>query len=577
MALGGLALWTSVAVLWSDSAERTATEAARVVSYLGAFLLSLLASRGGRQRLVLGGVATGICLVAGVAVASRLFPAEFSEAGHLSRFLPSDRDRLSYPINYWNGLAALCALGIPLLLAAAGSARKIAVQAAAAGSLPLVVLCVYLTSSRGGVLAGVIGLIVFLGFSGDRLAAAGTALVSGSGAAIAMAAASQRHELLPVAGSTSPQGAGSMLATIVVVCVGTALLQAAVSLIARHAHRPDALVPSPRRALSAAVATVAMLMAVATVAGGPGWASDRWSEFKTRPAVESAVEQGGSNVIGRLSSLSGRGRYEFWQEAVRAYSSRPIVGRGPGTFELWWARHRDYGAGFVRNAHSLWLETLAENGLVGLVLIAGFFLVGLAAGAAKWHRLQTDERIVLAGALGSLAVFVTSSSFEWLWQLPAISCAAIVVVAAVVVGDRTPNPSPTLRSRGLLVGIAALAAGILILPLSGIGSLRTSQAEARSGKLADAALAARMATYVQPYAAGPHLQLALVYEQAGLLNDAAIEVRRATDAEPVDWRNWVIRARIEGRAGNAAAAVDALRRARRLNRDSIFIRALGGS
>ena len=36
-------------------------------------------------------------------------------------------------------------------------------------------------------------------------------------------------------------------------------------------------------------------------------------------------------------------------------------GIGPGTFEFWWSRNGIYPGGFVRDAHSLYMETLAKS------------------------------------------------------------------------------------------------------------------------------------------------------------------------------------------------------------------------
>ena len=66
-----------------------------------------------RAPAVLLGVASAIALVAGLAVLSRLQPGLFP-ANETGAFLPIAQHRLNWPLNYWNGLAALCALGIPL-------------------------------------------------------------------------------------------------------------------------------------------------------------------------------------------------------------------------------------------------------------------------------------------------------------------------------------------------------------------------------------------------------------------------------------------------------------------------------
>ncbi len=57
---------------------------------------------------------------------------------------PATRSRLSYPLNYWNGLGCLVAMGMPLLLGIATSARALAARALAAAALPALALAALL-------------------------------------------------------------------------------------------------------------------------------------------------------------------------------------------------------------------------------------------------------------------------------------------------------------------------------------------------------------------------------------------------------------------------------------------------
>ncbi len=77
----------------------------------------------------------------------------------------------------------------------------------------------------------------------------------------------------------------------------------------------------------------------------------------------------GPGLNDRLFSASGGGRAESirvaWDSAVsRIPSSEP----GAGTFEIVWYERRP-AAYAIRDAHSLYAETLAELGFVGLALL----------------------------------------------------------------------------------------------------------------------------------------------------------------------------------------------------------------
>ena len=101
--------------------------------------------------------------------------------------------------------------------------------------------------------------------------------------------------------------------------------------------------------------------------------------------------------------------------------------------------------------------------------------------------------------------------------------------------------------------------------------MRDSQAQARAATLSGALADAREAHDVQPFAASPLLQEALVLELGGELAPAANAARSAADEEPTNWQTWLVLSRFEARLGNADASVQAYRRARALNpRSPIF-------
>jgi cytochrome c-type biogenesis protein CcmH/NrfG len=111
-----------------------------------------------------------------------------------------------------------------------------------------------------------------------------------------------------------------------------------------------------------------------------------------------------------------------------------------------------------------------------------------------------------------------------------------------------------------VVGLVAVA-----IPLAGTSSIRDSPSQFRDARLQAALEEARSAHDMQPYAATPSLQQALVLERGGELDAAATQARAATEDEPTNWRTWLVLSRIEAERGDAPASVDAYREARDLN------------
>lgn len=556
-----LTAWTAFSLIWTESFERTSAELARMVAYLGVFVLALFVCDLRGARRMIGAVGAGIALISIVALASRLHPAWFPEADQTAQFLTGGRERLSYPLNYWNGLAGLIAIGLPLVLELAARAKAIPIRALAAALLPAMALTAFLTLSRGGIAAAIVALAIFLALTSDRLAKLLTLLPAAGGSAILILAADRREELQEgLLSVVARQQGDEMVSIVFAVCLAVGAIQAAVSFALQKGARPRWTFPSRRQTLVAAGAgLVAVLVALAAI-DAPGRVSDAWSEFKQPGGPGDGTE--------RLTSFAGQSRYQLWQAAADQNASKPLTGTGPGTFEFWWAREGDE-AETVRDAHSLYMQTLGELGIVGLALLAAFLLAIFAGGARSLLRAEDRDRPMYAAAIAGCAAFCLTATFDWMWQIPVLPV-ALLLLAAVLVGPTLragATPSMAARWPFRLVAAAVAVAAVLVIaaPLASTTLVRQSEADVREGDLTGALEAARDAQSVQPDAATPRLQQALVLEELGELSSAAQNARAATERESTNWRTWLVLSRIEAQRGRSAEAVRAYRKARSLN------------
>ena len=560
--LAAFVAWSALSLTWTESIDKTSADLARVATYLGVFALALFTRGPKAARRMVAAVGTGIAFVAIVALLSRLHPAWFPEGSQTGRFLGSSaQERLSYPLNYWNALAALIAIGLPLLLQVATCAKAILFRALAAAALPAMALTSFLTLSRGGIAAAIVVLALFLALTSDRLPKLLTLLVAGAGGAILIAAATQRdalqHGLL---NATAHHQGNQMLAMTLVVCAGVGLVQAGISIALTHGMRPRWTRVSRRGSLVAALTgALAVLIAVAAL-NAPGRISHAWSDFKQSGGPGTGTE--------RLASVSGNGRYQYWVSAADENGAKPLTGTGSGTFEYWWARNSSVRS-TVLDTHSLYMQTLGELGIAGLALLAAFLLATLLGGARATLRAAERARPQLAAAVAGCTAFFLTAVFDWMWQIPVLPVAMLLLASALV--------STTARSRAAArpalrfplraaLSVAAIAAVIAIaIPLSSSTLVRQSQSDARASNLPAALSAARSAQNAQPEAATPRLQQALLLEAQGDLAPAATAARAATQREPTNWRNWLVLSRIEGERGKASASLRAYRKAKSLN------------
>ena len=127
--------------------------------------------------------------------------------------------------------------------------------------------------------------------------------------------------------------------------------------------------------------------------------------------------------------------------------------------------------------------------------------------------------------------------------------------------------------RAALVAAGLIAVVIIAIPVYSSIKVSSSQAAVRAHDLDTALGDAQDAAGIQPYAATPKLQQALVLELQNKLAAAIAAEREATRAESTNWRTWFVLSRLEAEKGNAGAAVAAYKRARALNpRSPIFAR-----
>jgi O-Antigen ligase/Tetratricopeptide repeat len=559
--LGAFAAWVGLSMAWAAADELAFAEFDRVLLYGGVAALVVLGARRASAAAWVDGLALGLVAVALLALASRFFPETFGDPD-IAPYLPGAGEvRLSYPVNYWNGLAILCALAVPLLLRVALVARARLVAALAVTPLPAIAAVVYFASSRGGALTAVAGALVLVALTERRYGALAALVAGGAGAAAFVALADRWPELVddPLAPEAVSQGRSAAL-VLAVCCVGSGALFGLVRLIPLR---------QPPRALGFALVGAAVLAAaVAVVAADP---VERFEDFKRPP------QPGGANdVESHLVSLGSTGRWQHWSAAVDQFREAPLHGEGAGSYAAWWAEHGVI-RGFVSEAHSLYLETLGELGLVGFALIVALFVLVLAVGGL---RALAHDRVTTASAAAAFAAYAAAAGIDWMWELTVVSLVGMALLGLLVGPATLPAAEAVPRvATGVRVAVPALAVVLVVaaaLPLLKGAALRESRREVERGRTAEAIDAALDARALEPWAASPPLQLALVHEAAGDVDEASRWIDEAIDRDPRDWRIRLAAARIATRAGDVDEARAQLDRARELNPRSPLLAGLAG-
>jgi hypothetical protein len=568
--LTAFAALNGLSAVWASGAETPVLAMDRALLYAGVLGLTMVTAGRDTTRRWSDGIAVGVAGISVLALTSRLFPGHFGNDTAL-QFLPEAHTRLSYPVNYWNGLAILVALAFPLLLRIAVTNESATWRGLALVPIPVVAVTIYLASSRTGAATVVVGAAAFVALSRRRATAAGAAAISIAASIAAIAFVARQHELVNGPLDSSAASAQGWHAALVIAALGfgSALAWAV-------AGRRVIDVRVPPRAGRVALVAVALVVAAAFVASHP---VRRWQDF-TRPPSPIAQQ---NYIANHFLSTNGNWRWQYWMSALDEFKTRPVLGRGAGSYQAWWAE-RGRLVGFIGNPHSLYFETLGELGLVGLLLIAGAFLVGAATGVRRaLERKEPDDEATAAVTAAFLA-FAVACGLDWIWELPAVSVVGLALLGLTLMGnsDRR-DPAPTRRAtwrRPLRVALVALGIAALLAQIdlySADAKIRDSQQAVVRGDFVAAADAAHTARSLEPWAASPYLQLALVDEIRGQLRPASDWINRAVDRDRGDWRVWLIRARIQAKLGEIHSARTSFARAKQLNPRSQIFLALASS
>ena len=550
--LGGLALlsaWTWLSLFWSDDVDQTVLEGQRTLLYVAVAGALVLVVRRVDVEALLGGTLVGIFLPAGYGLLTRLFP------DRIGVFEPLAGYRLQEPVGYWNGLGLFAAMGAALALGFAARGSLLA-RALAGAVLPVLLATTYFTFSRGAWLALGVGLVIAIAFDPRRLQLLVTGLVLAPASGLALWLASSQ-EALTRADAPAPAATdeGHRLALYLLALVGLSALSATAFGFAERR------VTLPRTAPLAFAGALALVLVVASIVvferhGGPHTIAQKgWDSFSARPPQDQ------TDLNQRLFSFSGSYRVDVWRIALDDYDDHRALGSGSGSYEHYWNAHRPF-AHKVRDAHSLYLEMLAELGPLGLALLAVALGVPLvAAFFSRGHPL-------VPAALAAYVAYLVHAGVDWDWEMPALTIAALTfgigIVAAMGREDDRWLPSP---ARWCAVAAALGLAAVAFVGLIGASALSASQDALDRGRWEKAEAEARKASRWWRWSPEPWQRLGEAQLGAGDTSAAATSFRRAVSKDRQDWLLWHELASVTDGAESRRASAEAARLNRFYRRD----------
>ena len=472
--------------------------------------------------------------------------------------------RLQGVLGYPNAIGAYAALAAPAALWLASAPQR-ARRVAGCGTLALLVLGLALASSRGGMLAALIGCGIWLAVS-ERRTESGAALlvVLAASAPVARWGLDQPSFKALAVPFTVPAGSRLVWYAAAAVLAAAVLGPLAVEL-AQYAGQPL------RRACGYAVLAVAVAGALFAAIGlsshhgGPGGAlSYVWHQLSGGGAVGSQ---------GHLSTLSTNLRGRWWGEAWDGFRAQPWRGNGAGTFETIdrLARPDFQQAG---QEHSAFLHVLSGTGLLGGIPVA-IALAAAGACVAAVTRLRGRERPAALALAAGVGAFALHNQIDWEWQQTALTVLAypIPVLIACSAGGATVAVRRPRRGYAVLAATAfALAAIPVTLPVLSNRALARADRLDNQGRFDEARVEADLAAALDRTSVDAQLERASLLQALGRPADARRAVGHAISLAPKDDRVWLTLAGYQRWCwGDKSAWHASLARARALaGHDSVF-------
>ncbi len=560
-------IWVLLSGTWGDDTTAALIEFDRALLYL---LVLLLFGVAPWPELTLRRLPAAFLLAAvalcGAGVLIRTLPEAWPFA------LPPLSARMDYPITYENALGVLAALGLVFSIHLASWRReRIVTRALAAAAAPVLVVALVLTFSRGGTLVAVIGPLAYVVLARPRGAPA--ALLAAGPFVFLAARAALDADLLATLDARTPAGReqGEDLAAIA--AAGSVAAGLLLAFVIPIEERLKIAVPRVRRRTRRML--LAGLAASAVVAIAVLGATGQVREVYDR-VVEQDASGGEQQARDRLTDpsafadVSAQNRPKYWRVSLDGFEERPLRGHGAGSFARLWARDRPVEEA-VTEGHSLYLETLAELGLVGAVLL----LAALAA--VLWPafgRLRGHDGPLYACLLAAALTWLLHAALDWDWELPVVTlwlfamggCALGALPPRVAMRSAHSWPWRAVAVGGL--GLVALTPATIALSQS---RLNDSVAALRRGDCARAQRSAESSLSVLGLRPEPYEVLAYCSSRRGDHRVAREQMERALERRPQDWRLHYGLALVLGRARQDPRPP--LRRARDLNpREGLFTR-----
>jgi O-Antigen ligase len=398
----------------------------------------------------------------------------------------------------------------------------------------LAVLC----QSRGSLVALSCAIVLYLAVARHRIRAFVHILIAVVATAPAVPTLLHVYSAV-IAGhgrETAVEHAAGWIAGSAAVAIAAML---AVLLFERHITLPDRSGVLIGRGLLAVAGAAVVAASVIVAASHPlGHAQRAWHDFTTNKTAPPSTLHFAAGV--------GTSRYDVWRIAWGQFLAHPVIGVGADNYLVGYYRQRR-SAQTSRYPASVELRTFSETGVIGAGLFLGFLAMTFLR-AVRAARRGSSPGLALACLVGA-GYWLIHSSIDWFWELPALTGAALALLAIAsspvpAEVSRPRRESRSLSLRAIAAATALVVAAVLAIPWASFSLIDAAMARG-AGRSSYSLLAT--AARLNPLSEQPALGEATLAAKAGDRKRERRALLKALRRSPHDWYPYFMLGIVAGR------------------------------
>ena len=213
--------------------------------------------------------------------------------------------------------------------------------------------------------------------------------------------------------------------------------------------------------LRAGVIALAVLLCI--------WLLGRAADSGTTNAVASRAA-----TLADAHDASVHGHFLFWIAALEIFHDHPIVGTGPNTFGAIYASYQRELNYYARDAHSLYLQTASDMGIVGLSALIVLLVWAGRAWLRMLRRARDDGEYTLVAGVGlGLLAFLIHNAVDMDWSFPANPVTAFAlagVLGRVGIDQQRSDTTQPVGPRQRVVTVTVLLVVLVAVLCWGLGN-----------------------------------------------------------------------------------------------------------